>query len=344
VSLAAGSEEPGRVVADVAERALIARVRARLGAAPPAWLTIGIGDDAAVVEPPRNALEVITTDVAVEGIHFDRRFAPTDAIGARALAMSLSDLAAMGAAPRLATLSLLLPAELTLEEFDGIIEGVAAMARAHRVTVVGGNLARSPGPLAIDVTAVGTVGRRRVLTRSGARPGDHVYVSGTLGGAQAGLEQLQAGAAGDEAPSAARYLRPQPRVRLGTLLGRARAASACMDLSDGLGDALDQVAEASAVAIDVDTAALPVEDATRAWFARTGVDLVAAIAGSDDYELLFTVPPRTAGRLRHVTALVKDVPVTRIGTVAAGTGVRLRRDDRFDALPAGYSHFGPPRG
>ena len=148
---------------------------------------VGIGDDAAVVEPERNRVEVLTVDAIVEGVHFDRAFVPPDAIGHRALAVNLSDLAAMGAAPRLALLSMALPATLPLADFDGVVAGLAALAAAHRLHLAGGNLTRSPGPLIIDVTLVGTVKRRQALTRGGARPGDDLYVSGTIGAAAAGL-------------------------------------------------------------------------------------------------------------------------------------------------------------
>src|SRR4051812_27299622 len=169
-------------VGSLTERDLIARIRGRLPPAPP-WLLVGIGDDAAVVEPERNRVEGLTGDALVEGIHFDRAFVPADAIGHRALAVHLSDLAAMGAAPRLALLSMAIPASLPLADFDGIVTGFAALAARHRLHVAGGNLTRSPGPLIIDVTAIGTVKRRQALTRSGARAGDDVYVSGTIGSA-----------------------------------------------------------------------------------------------------------------------------------------------------------------
>ena len=138
-----------------------------------------------MVEPERNRVEVLTVDALVEGIHFDRAFVPPDAIGHRALAVNLSDLAAMGAAPRLALLSMALPPALPLADFDAIVAGFAALAARHALHVVGGNLTRSPGPLMIDVTVMGTVKRRQALTRSGARPGDDLYVSGTLGVAAA---------------------------------------------------------------------------------------------------------------------------------------------------------------
>ena len=141
-------------VDDLSERELIGRIRQRLPP-PPAWLLVGIGDDAAVVEPERNRVEVVSVDCLVEGVHFDRAFVPPDAIGHRALAVNLSDLAAMGAAPRLAVVSLALPPALPLADFDGIADGLAALATRTRTHIVGGNLTRTPGPLMLDVTVVG---------------------------------------------------------------------------------------------------------------------------------------------------------------------------------------------
>src|SRR5262245_32382799 len=181
-------------VDDLSERELIARIQSKLPAAPP-WLLVGVGDDAAVVEPERNRAEVLSVDALVDGVHVDRAFVPPDAIGHRALAVNLSDLAAMGASPRLALLSMALPASLPLDDFDGIIDGLTALAARHRVHVVGGNLTRTPGPLTIDVTVAGSVKRRQALTRSGAKPGDELYVTGTLGAAAAGLALLRERAA-----------------------------------------------------------------------------------------------------------------------------------------------------
>jgi thiamine-monophosphate kinase len=340
------------IVSDLTERELVARIRRTLQP-PPDWLVVGIGDDAAIVEPERNRLEALTVDALVEGIHFDRRFTPPEAIGHRALAVNLSDLAAMGAAPRLALLSLALPADLPCEDFDGIAAGLAALAAAHRLHVVGGNLTRSPGPLVVDVTVIGSVKRRQTLTRGGARPGDEIYVSGTIGTAAAGLDMLRAGIGvdADATPSpdgrcVARYLFPEPRVRLGVLLARNRAASSCMDLSDGLGDAVHQVAEASGVGAVIDAEALPIEDAARDWFrskpSAAGDALTRAIASGDDYELLFTVHPRLRGRLRSVMRH-SGITVTKIG-VCTDTGAvllrRLQRDVRSDEpLPSGFTHF-----
>jgi thiamine-monophosphate kinase len=358
------------IVADCSERELIARIRRQLPPAPD-WLLVGIGDDAAVVEPERNRVEVLTVDALVDGVHFDRAFVPPDAIGHRALAVNLSDLAAMGATPRLALLSMALPAGLPLADFDAIAAGFVALATRHQLHVVGGNLTRSPGPLMIDVTVMGTVKPRQALTRSGARPGDDLYVSGTIGAAAVGLRMLQeqltlstteatkdAGAKTDQKRDCssvssvssavesciARYLRPQPRLRLGIHLGRNGAASACMDLSDGLADGFQQIAEASGVGMTIDAGTLPIDPGARAFFDARGQDaMVEALTAGDDYELLLTVRPRTQRRL---TAAMQrgGVPLTRVGRCTADRGVTVRRaagaaSIDVAALPRGFSHF-----
>ncbi len=333
-----------KAVGDWSERALIARLRERLDA-PPAFVRIGPGDDAAIVEPPRNLVEAVTTDVCVEGVHFDSAFVPPSAIGHRALAVNLSDLAAMGAAPRIATLSIVMPPALALADFDAIVDGFAALAREHRTAIVGGNLSRSPGPLVVDVAAIGAIHGRKVLTRAGARPGDHVYVSGSLGAGRAGLAQCRTSGHGDIGPDAgdvrARYLWPQPRVRLGLLLGRMGAATACMDLSDGLADGLIQLAEASGRGIRIDGALVPIDPEARRRFEAAGEDVLqSALAGGDDYELLFTVSPRRLGRLRAVARLVRGLALTRIGQVTAAPGVLVESTAGAAAVTAGYSHFG----
>jgi len=344
----ATAELENRTVADLGERALIERITARLGM--PSWVVVGPGDDAAVIEPERGMLDVLTTDVQVEGVHFDHRFVPPDAIGHRALAVNLSDLAAMGAKPRAVLLSLVLPDALDVAVVDGMMDGLLALAAAHDVAVVGGNISRSPGPLMVDVTAVGAVRPRRLLTRAGARSGDGVYVTGTIGDASVGLQMLKeqcgAGLHGPpggpqgSAPHQERYLRPEPRVRAGMLLGRNRAASACMDMSDGLADAVRQIAEASQVGIALDEGALPIQDDVRRWHDAHGSSAIdAAIGGGDDYELLFTVRPAHLGRLRDVRQRLGALPITKIGVVTKERQSAIRAGAGERRLPAGFDHF-----
>ena len=339
------------------EQELIGRIQQRLPA-PPDWLLVGIGDDAAVVEPERNRVEVLSVDCLVEGVHFDRSFVPPDAIGHRALAVNLSDLAAMGATPRLALVSLALPSTLAIADFDGMAGGLCALAARHRTHIVGGNITRTPGPLTIDITVSGAIKRRRSLTRGGARPGDDLYVSGSIGSAAVGLKILRSPspALNPGGPTAApavgwnsqsnlidRYLRPEPRVRLGTLLARNRAASACIDLSDGLADGLRQIADASGVGVRIDADAVPIDPGARDWFTRAGKDPVfEAMAGGDDYELLFAVRPRLRRRLQALIPIA-GVPLTRIGTCTAEPGATVARAvagaPEMSPIPAGYRHF-----
>ena len=308
----------------------------------PPWVVVGPGDDAAVIKPARGALDVLTTDALVDGIHFDLRFVPPDAVGYRALAVNLSDLAAMGAEPRAALLSLLLPDDLDVGTIDGLVDGWLALAARYRVVLVGGNISRTTGPLTIDVTATGSVRPRRVLTRAGARPGDEVYVTGTLGNAATGLELLRAGGTADSSQRGCieRYLRPDPRVRAGMLLGRNRAASSCMDLSDGLGDAVRQIAEASGVGLTIDAAELPVADEVRQWHRDHCRDsLLTAMSAGDDYELLFTSRPSQRGRFRSVRNQLGDLPITRIGVVTKARDVLVKDERGVRELPRGYEHW-----
>lgn len=335
---------PNEAVAALGEHALIERIRRRLPPAPD-WLAIDIGDDAAVFEPVRNRLSVITTDAVVDGIHVDRRFVPPAAIGHRAVAVNLSDLAAMGAAPQLITLSLALPDDVSLSEFDALIDGALAMAGRGQARLVGGNITRTRGPLVVDVTALGSVHRRRILRRTGARAGDYVFVSGAIGDARAGLAVLA-----ERGPDAqnlwpevvARYLHPEPRLQLGLLLGHTRAATAAIDLSDGLADGARRLTEAHGLGCEIAEEALPISPAARAvWHTRGADAAVEAAAGGDDYELAFTVRPKDVRRLNGVARACGSLRLTRVGVVTKAPGCWLvRADGRRMPLAGGYEHFG----
>ena len=328
-------------VAEIGERALIERIRTRISR-PPAFVVVGIGDDAAVIEPERNRLEVLTTDCQVEDVHFDQTFVGAADIGHKALAVNLSDLAAMGAAPRVALLSLVLPPALPVSSVDALVESMAALAARARIAIVGGNIARSPGPLIVDVTVTGSVHPRCVLRRSGARAGDDLYVSGALGGAAAGLRMLLAAARPEPAegrgkldelatnPCVMRYRRPEARTRFGMMLGRNRAARACVDLSDGLADGVRQLGEASSLGAIIDADALPIEE---------GATLLDALGGGEDYELLFAVAPRMRSRLKNAMRLAGGLAVTRIGRLTADRAMLLHRGGSTEELPTGFEHF-----
>lgn len=330
-------------VGDAGEHALLARLRHRFAAVPAApGVLVGIGDDAAVVAPMRNTLDVLTTDALVEGVHFERHWMPASDIGHKAAAVSLSDLGAMGARPRHLLVSLGLPPDLTLDDFDALIDGIATCAALHRASIAGGNLTSSPGRLFLDITALGSVKPRKVVTRAGALAGDEVYVTGQLGGASVGLRLCLAGQGDQAEPNRAsavrRFRRPMPPVAFGGLIGRNRAASACMDLSDGLVDGLTQIADASGLGVDIRLDTLPrhpaIEDET-----FRDCQLALLLSGGEDYELLFAVPRR---RRRAFLTLARQagVLVTHIGEMHRTPGVRVQRPDGTPVdLPRGFTHF-----
>ena len=305
---------------------LIARIRSRADASR-ADVVMGIGDDAALLAPPPGQHLVVAMDTLNAGVHFPAGTAPAD-VGWKALAVNLSDLAAMGATPAWCTLSLSLPAGD--DGFvDGFLDGFLALAAAHGVALVGGDTTR--GPLSACVTAHGFVAPGCALRRAGAGVGDDVWVSGTLGDAAAALAQWQAGEAIDPMLHA-RLDRPTPRVALGNAL--CGIASACIDVSDGLLADLGHLCLASGVGAEVEVDALPASTALVAAFdaqARRGLQAT----GGDDYELCFSAPP---ARREAIAAMPGT---TRIGRIVAGDGVRAMTSAGVPWQPvhAGYQHF-----
>ncbi len=337
---------PAATVGEVGEHGLIRWIAEVVGVSRDPDVLLGIGDDAAVVSPRRNHVDVLTTDVLVDGVHFTRAFSSAADVGHRALHVNLSDVASMGAEPRVAMLSLGLPASLDASWVAELVHGLVDAGRTAGVTLIGGNISQSP-VLFVDVTLTGAVKPRHVLRRRGARAGDELYVSGEVGAAAAGLAWLRLG---EPAPSPAvvaavgRYKRPEARVALGQQVGRNKAASACMDTSDGLADALRQLARASGVGLRVEAAVLPVSPAVADVAAATGTDVETLTwSGGEDYELLFAVPRRLRRRFLHATTRKGLPPITRIGVCTKGADlVVVQADGRESALPGGYEHFGVP--
>ncbi len=320
------------IISDLTERALIARLSTRVPSSA-AHVLVGIGDDAAVTVPARGMVDVITTDVLVEDVHFRRAWSTAADIGAKAVAVNISDLASMGAMPRSLLVSLVLPPTLTLDDFDALIDAIAASARAAGAAVIGGNLSRSPGPLMVDVTAMGVARPRRLLRRSGARPGDALLVTGRLGAAAAGLAMLMTGdAPADETAREciSAHVRPVARLRTGRVVAANRSASACMDVSDGLADALRQLCGASRCGADIHAARIPV---------HPGATPEQALGGGEDYELLFAVPRRRRRLFEAAIRQAGEAPITEIGTCTKGADVILVGEGSATPLPDGFSHF-----
>jgi thiamine-monophosphate kinase len=298
-------------------------------------VVLGIGDDAALLRPPVGMDLALTTDTLVAGVHFDDRMDAAD-IGHRALAVNLSDLAAMGATPAWTLLALTMP-EADEAWIQAFADGFMSLATRHCTSLVGGNLAR--GPRNVTVTVAGLLPMGQALRRSGARPGDDIYVTGTLGDARLALAIM-----GGLAPRATvaqrsdlytRYARPEPRLSVGQrLLG---IASSAIDISDGLASDLGHLLDGNRIGAVVEAGSLPLSRTMR----EVVTDQEArdhALFGSDDYELCFTARPALAGAIR---ALAADCTITRIGTITDGSGINLRYPDGSEAaLPvSGYRHF-----
>lgn len=305
-------------------------------------LLLGIGDDAALLRPAAGMALAVTTDMLLEGRHFPPQTDP-QALGHKALAVNLSDLAAMGAAPRWVTLALALPVadEAWLAAFSG---GLRALAQRFEVELVGGDTTRSAAGagIGISITAIGEVPEAHALTRGGARPGDEVWVSGELGGAALGLAQALGHVrldAADAARARARLERPEPRIELGERL--RGIASAAIDASDGFAADLGHILERSGVGAVVHAARLP-GDAALAR-ADPALAMRCLLAGGDDYELLFTAPP---GEHAAIQALSTELglALSCVGQVQpAAAGAALVVLDAGGApmpAPDGFDHFG----
>lgn len=319
------------LIALIAERAAISRND----------VVVGIGDDAAVLTVPAGHQLVVSTDTLIDGVHFPAGTDPAS-IGWKALAVNLSDLAAMGASPAWVSLALTVP-EADEVFVTAFIDGFVALAAQHRVALIGGDTTR--GALSITLTVHGFVPEDQALLRDGAKAGDGVFVTGTLGDAAAGLGLLSQRPALDSsemqnqqrAQLIERLDRPTPRIAAGQIL--RGLASACIDVSDGLMADLGHVAARSGVAIEIDADNLP---ASSALFDQVRGDerIALQLGGGDDYELAFTVPPQ------HIEAVTRDLAklgcgVTRIGRVVDGSGVRALDIDGNEIVlqGGGWNHF-----
>jgi thiamine-monophosphate kinase len=287
-----------------------------------------LGDDTAHLAPPAGHEIVVTTDALVCGVHFLAHH-PPDLIARKALRVNVSDLAAAGCRPWTYQLALALSDDIDDAWLAAFCDGLAFDQREYGIDLSGGDTVSTPGVLTISVTALGLVPAGHSLHRAGAKSGDAVFVSGTIGDGALGLKaskgELEGAGGGDVAALAARYLLPQPRAVLGPRL--RGIASACMDVSDGMVGDLGHICRRSAVQAVIDVERVPLSDPARRAIARDASLLESAITGGDDYELLFTAP---AERRDTVAELAKDVgvPITEIGRIVAGEGVVTLRDGK----------------
>jgi len=294
---------------------------------------VGVGDDAALLEVPVGQVLAAATDTLVEGRHF-LPDAPPESVGHQALAVNLSDLAAMGAEPAWTLLALSLP-EPDTHWLEGFARGFHSLADRAGLTLVGGDTVR--GPRVVTVQALGFVPAGLALRRDGARPGDVLYASGSLGDAAAGLKLLRDGRRADnDSPLVRRYRFAEPRLALGMAL--RSVASAAIDVSDGLLGDLGKLCDASGVGAILELEQLPLSPALLASFDATQAERFA-LGGGDDYELVFTVPKAAASDTE--TSLGPIGRITRIGEIVAGHGVRCQRAGQtVEPGISGYDHFG----
>lgn len=310
------------------ENDLVRRIERRFQSAKPKVARIGRGDDAALFSSRTGCETVLTCDWFLEGLHFLRKKHPPAAVGWKCLARAVSDIAAMGGTPRCFLLSLALPARLTGNWFEGFLRGLRRASSSLRCELAGGDTTHHQKVL-IAVTVIGEVQRGRALLRSGARAGDSIFVSGTLGEADAGLRELSKRKGMVPGMSAARskHLYPEPRLELGAWLATRGLASAAMDVSDGLSSDLPRLCGASNVGARIDVTQLPVSRDV-----RTEVAWNLALHGGDDYELLFTVARK---HLARVPRSFNGLRLTRIGEITREKQIVVVRDGRTQKLVAG---------
>src|SRR2546421_3144185 len=331
-------------VGELGEFGLIARITAGLPQSPD--VIVGVGDDAAILDIGSSDVLVATCDALVEDTHFRLRSTNPYDIGRRALAVNLSDIAAMGARPRFALISLLMPPTLDVAVLDAIYAGLREEAAQFDVALVGGNIARNAERLIIDITLLGTGARNRLLRRDTAKVGEVVMVTGSLGAAAAGLlvledEHLAAKIAPESLVGVLAAQRtPTPRVAAGQWLAQ-HGVTTGIDVSDGLAADLSHICEASSVGVHVEAESLPIqpEVGTVPTLARREPQDLALVGG-EDYELVFTVPADRADVLAHELSITTGVNATVIGTICEGSAITLFRQGKHSPLRStGWEHL-----
>jgi len=330
------------------ESEIIAKIRARTH--PSGRVIVGVGDDAAILEPRQNRDLVACCDLSIEGVHFRLEWATPRMIGRKALAVTLSDVAAMGGAANFALVSVALAAGTKDELIDELFGGLFEEAEAFGVSIVGGDTSKSPGPLFIDTTVIGECASGAAVRRSSAAPGDIIFVTGSLGGSGLGLKLLESGYRLSEDQSTAedsarrqailRHLAPETRMAAGEGIGKLGLATAMIDISDGLSTDLGHILEESHCGAIVRADSIPIAECVKklssAEQERDPVSL--ALQSGEEYELLFTARPEMRPRVSELAVGI-GLPITAIGEITREPGMRLLREGKESALtPSGYEH------
>ncbi|MEW6501360.1 MAG: thiamine-phosphate kinase [Thermodesulfobacteriota bacterium] len=328
----------------LSERGLIARLRTEAAGEAPDLLR-GIGDDCAVFRQAGGGLvSLVTTDTLVEGVHFDCRWHPPHLLGRKAVAVNMSDIAAMGGTPRFVLLSLAAPSQVDGAWLDALLAGFLASVREYGAILIGGDTVKSGREVVLSVTVFGEAPANEVCYRAGARAGDAVLVSGTLGQAAAGLALCRAGRQEENPawqPLVAAHCDPLAQVALGRLLAESGKVHAMMDLSDGIATDLAHLCAESKVGAEIDSAALPLSPELRQAAAACGAEpLEWALRGGEDYQLLCTCAAGDAATLRHLARERLGLTLSPVGRIVAGQGVvLLDGGSRREISYQGYDHF-----
>ncbi len=331
-------------ISDLGEFGLIRNIQ-RLSYRKSPTALVGIGDDAAALKVSSSKILLATTDMLLEEVHFAFSFTDLYSLGWKSAAVNLSDIAAMGGVPRHCLTALGIPNHISVEQITDFYRGFTALLKTHRATLVGGDTCHSRKGMVISVTVLGEVEKKNLLSRAGAKPGDRVFVTGTLGDSAAGLEILKsrAGGRGGRGKGAevkrliTRHLRPVPRTAEGRAIARSGCASAMIDISDGLSSDLRHICEQSGVGAEISSDRIPISPELRQLSRGLSMPVLSyALSGGEDYELLFTVPP---GKINKLQSL--HLPVIEIGAIKRRkTLILVDNTGRKNTLPAtGYDHF-----
>lgn len=339
-------------ISQIGEHGFIRRVQSKFPLKDQS-VVLGIGDDAAIINPSRGKLLLFSTDTLREDIHFRKRYCTFYDIGWKAVAVSISDIAAMGGMPRYLLLSIAVPNKTSVRDLDKLLKGVSDVIAIYKVSLIGGNISRSEGGVTVDTTVIGELASRSALLRSGANVGDLIYVTGRIGNSSMGLALLRSSSKTHSIYRTTKtsamhvHLHPKPRVREGVILGTNRLVTSMIDISDGLLADLGHICEQSRVGARIYSDHIPLPEIPDRLKKRLTKDpLFYALYGGEDYELLFTIKKRDKKRLETICRRER-FDVTMIGEIVPrDKGIKIVEREGVERVihPMGYDHFMDYRG